>query len=86
MTVTRIHPLQTAPGQDHFVVTPHDTVDFDVAARALYVGGAGGNVSLVSLAGTTVVYTSLAPGTTLPVGFRRINVTNTTATDLVGIV
>ena len=72
-------------GQDALSITPSDTVDTTVLCRALYVGGVG-DVSLVTLSGNTVVFKAVPAGTVLPVGFRRINFTDTTATLLVGIV
>jgi hypothetical protein len=72
------------------VVTPSDTVDLTdsanqpVIAQALYVGGAG-NVVFVMPDGVTVLVTAPPVGSILPIKFKRINATNTTATLLVAL-
>jgi len=74
-----------APAADAFPITPADGTDLSVAARALYVGGAG-DVEVVTLAGTTVRFVGLGAGTTLPCSVRRVRATNTTASNIVGLV
>jgi len=75
----------SSPAIDAFAVTPDDAADLPRVARALYVGGAG-NVSLVTLGGTTVTFRALAAGALLPCSATRINATGTTARDLVALV
>lgn len=72
------------PGARHYSITPHDSTNFAISFRAIYVGGAG-NVSLVDTAGTAVTYVGVPAGTVLPMRGLRVNSTNTTATSLVGI-
>jgi hypothetical protein len=67
-----------------FSVTPSDSVNFTTEARALYVGGTG-NVSLVTIEGDVLVFNSVPAGSILPVATRRVNSTNTTATNMLGI-
>lgn len=67
---------------DAVAVTPSDSGSHFY--RALYVGGAG-NVSLVTAAGNAVTFTALNAGTLLPVATQRINLTSTTASNLVGL-
>ncbi len=74
-----------APAADAFAITPNDATDLAIAARAIYVGGAG-NLEIVTLAGSTVQFTGLGAGTTLPCSAVRVRATNTTATGLVGLV
>lgn len=78
----------TRPGAAHVAVTPSDTVDIakvDYAyPRALWIGVAG-NVAVVTPDGTAATYVGVAAGTLLPIQTRRVNATNTTATDLVAI-
>jgi hypothetical protein len=70
---------------DAFVITPSDTVDFSQGTvRGIYVGGAG-NVTLITPAGTTVLFTALPVGTFMPVLASRVKATGTTATALVGL-
>lgn len=75
----------TAPAQNAFAITPSNTVNFDSWARAIYVGGAG-DVAVVLPGGTAVTFAGAVAGTIIPVVCGRINVTNTTATNLVGLV
>lgn len=75
----------TMPGYDAFTITPSDSVDLTHPARAIYVGG-GGDISLVTLAGNTVVFTAVPQGTIFPMQAQRINSTNTTASLLKGII
>lgn len=72
-------------GQSAFAVTPHDSTNFTNRARALYVGGAG-NVACVFADGAVVTFTAVPTGCVLPVEVIRVNSTNTTATNIVGLV
>lgn len=65
-------------------LTPSDTANLDSPTRALYVGGAG-NASVVLQDGATVTLTGLLVGTIYPVRVKRVNLTGTTATNLVGL-
>lgn len=64
-------------------VTPSDSVSFS-KCRALYVGGAG-NAVLVMSDGTAVTFTGIPAGTTLHVACTRVNATSTTATAIVAL-
>lgn len=66
------------------VITPSDTVSLAAPARALYVGGAG-NISIQPLEGPAVTLVGVPAGALLPISVTRVNVTGTTATDLVGL-
>jgi len=63
------------------VVSKSDTVDLTNIARALFVGGAG-NVAFVLLDDTAVTMTGIVAGSVIPIVFKRINSTNTTATNM----
>ena len=65
-------------------VTPSDSTNFAVTARALYIGAAG-NVTLVLVDGTSVLFTALNAGTILPVRCIRVNATATTASAIVAL-
>jgi hypothetical protein len=73
------------PASDAFAVTPHDSTNFTTAARSLYVGVTG-NVAVVTPAGTVVTFVGVPAGMILPVEAQRVNSTNTTATNIVGLV
>lgn len=65
-------------------ITPSDTVNLAEPARALYVGGAG-NISILPLDGPAVTLMGVGAGALLPISVARVNVTGTTATNLVGL-
>lgn len=74
----------TWPAQDAVAVTPNDSTV--VAFRGLWVGGAG-NVAIKGINGNTAVTLVGVPaGTLLPVAVSRVMATNTTATNIVGLV
>lgn len=73
--------LQYAKG---FAITPHDSTDFEIQTQAVFVGGAG-NAVVVWEDGTTSTLNGLLAGTVYRLKLRRINSTNTTATNLVGL-
>jgi len=59
--------------------TPYDT-----PARAIFVG-VGGDVSVVTRLGTTVVFKNVPSGAVLPVASTNVTTANTTATNLVAL-
>lgn len=73
-----------SPAFDAAAVTPNDSVDLTVAARALYIGGAG-NVELTTTGGTTLVFTGVPAGSILPVRTVRVLAGDTTATSIVAL-
>lgn len=87
MTFARQFPDNTSlltPSRDFFAITPSDTVNFTFTARALRVGVAG-DVVAVREDGTAVKFVNCYAGEVLPIVAIRVNATNTTATDLVGL-
>ena len=74
----------TAPAVDAASVTPNDSADLALTARALYIGGAG-NINLDTVTGTTVVFSRLTAGTILPLQVKRVRATSTTATNIVAL-
>lgn len=66
-----------APSGDVIAITL-DT-NFKYPCKALWVGSAG-NVSLITYAGQTVVFTGVAAGTILPIRATQVTTTNTTVT------
>jgi hypothetical protein len=73
------------PAQDAFAITPSDSINFGAMSRFIYVGTAG-DVAAVTAQGTVVIFASVPKGTVLPLMAVRINATNTTASQLVGMV
>lgn len=73
-----------APGISCFAVTPSNSVDFSYFARAFYIG-ATGDVAIVNLDDSVVVWGACPAGLIIPCGGKRVNATNTTASSIVGI-
>lgn len=65
-------------------VTPSDTTNLSFDARAIYVGTAG-NVVVVFPDNSTVTFSGVPSGSILPVIAKRINNTNTTASNIVAL-
>ena len=53
--------------------------------RAIYVGGTGDVVGIPISQSTEVTFVGVQGGTILPVMFKQISLTGTTATDIVGL-
>ena len=73
-----------APGVYCFAITPSDTVNLTQIPRAIYCGSTG-NVVFVNSDGTTCTWNGVPTGMLIPCTAMRINQTNTTASDLIGI-
>ena len=65
-------------------ITPSNTVDETEVFDAFLVGGAG-NVAIVTEDRVATTLTGLLAGTVYRIRGRRVNVTGTTATSLVGL-
>ena len=74
--------MRANPAADAVVLVPSDTVN-QGPFRRLFLGVTG-DVTLVTLGGTTVLFKAVAKGI-LDVGCSRVNSTATTATDMVGL-
>lgn len=72
---------------DAFTITPHNTNELVKSTNAIYVGGAG-TISVVMAnknnSNSAVSFTAVA-GATIPIRVKKVNVTGTTATNLVGL-
>lgn len=73
-----------SPGGQSFAITPHDTNRLTRPVIGIQVGGAG-NITLVTPAGDTVLFTALAAGQKLEQEAVIVKATGTTATALVGL-
>jgi hypothetical protein len=76
-------PLQTS--FDAFAITPNDAADLPTYARRFTCNGAG-VISVVPMraAGETPVLLTLAAGQWVDLAIRKVNLTGTTATGIVG--
>ena len=74
----------TSPAGRYAVATPSDSADLAFVSRAIYVGG-DGNIMAVSPEGQAVPFMNVPAGTLLPIRCARINLTGTTATNLVAM-
>jgi len=77
-----------------FTIAPSDTVNFvddtsnnptAYSCASIYVGTSG-DIALVSPNGVVKTFKNVPSGTFMPVVCKRVNATNTTATDLLGLV
>ena len=65
-------------------VTPSDSVSIEIC-RGLYVG-TGGNVSVVMAdVGNTVVFVGVGAGSILPIQVSRVNLTGSSASDIIAL-
>lgn len=72
------------PANSGEAITKSDTVEFATVSRAIYVGGAG-DVVAIMVDGTSLTFSSVPAGTTLPIRAKRIHSTGTTATNMVAL-
>lgn len=83
------NPFKTAsniaPAIECVAVTPSDTVDLAVEARALYIGTAG-DVEIHDSRGNLVVFTAMVGGTYLHAFVKRVLDGNTTASNIVALI
>lgn len=77
-------PSLSGPASTGFAIVPDNDVDLPEATRALYVGS-GGDLAVTMLSGATVVFTSVAGGSLLPLRVVRVRATGTTAGAIVGL-
>lgn len=71
-----------------FAVTPSDTVNFTMKARALYIGGAGTGTLTVLLnkdSPDTLAFAGIPVGTIIPIECWRVNATGTGVTNIVAL-
>ena len=74
----------TGPAQYAAAVTPSDSANLSSIARALYVGTSG-NVAAVMPDDSVVTFSGVQAGQVLPVRVKRVNSTNTTASNIVAL-
>lgn len=85
MSQVQASPLAVLPAQDGAPVTTSDTVDLPKApTRALYIGGAGDLVVIMS-SGATLTFKAVPVGSVLPFAVDRVKATGTAATFIVAL-
>jgi hypothetical protein len=84
--IDRFRPAEDdSPAQDGYAITLSDSQNEQQPFRALYVG-VSGDVVVFSIRERSTLYKNVPAGTVLPVAGKRVNLTGTTATFLVGLV
>ena len=76
-------PTEMTPARTAFAITPNDSTDLAVSAKALWVGVLG-DVKVITVDGDTVTFVGVQG--VLPVACSRVIATLTTATDIVGLI
>lgn len=71
------------PGKYAAQITPSDTVNLPAPTRAIYVGSAGGAITVI-MNGTPVQFLAVPLGI-LPIQCTRVNATGTTSTNLIAL-
>ena len=74
-----------APAFDYFTITPSNSTPLAIMCRGIYVGG-GGDITVISPAGSTVTFVAVPQGVLLPIVAQYVKSTGTNATDLVAFV
>lgn len=72
------------PADDAAAVTPSDSVDLANVSRGLYVG-TGGDLTVITKGGTTILFKAVPSGTLLPIRVSRVKATGTAAADIVAL-
>lgn len=77
-------PGLTGPAVAAEHIIPANGRTLEYATRAIYVG-TGGDVSMELINRDVVLFRNVPSGTVLPVRVRRVQESDTTATDLIGL-
>lgn len=80
---TSFNADRAAPAVGVVTITPADA-DLVRDIRSFYVGTTG-NVSVTCPDGSSALFKNIPAGLIIPVECRRVNLTNTTAADIVGL-
>ena len=75
----------TSPARNGFSVVPDDGTDLPVNCRSLFIGGSGDVSAILVGDSSPVIFKNIPPGSILPISVKRVEVTLTTATDIVGL-
>lgn len=75
--------VQDDPAVDAAAITPNDSGDHG-QFRGLYVG-TGGNITLITVGGSTVLFSNVPTGVILPVSGNTVKSSGTTASNIVAL-
>lgn len=67
------------------VVTPHDTNELPIYAKALWIGGTTGAVKVTTIDGSVLTFPAVPAGTILPVECKIVWSTGTVATTITAV-
>lgn len=81
---TKSYRDPSQPATNGVVVVPSDSIDFLTPMRGIYVG-VGGDINVVMLSGEVLLFENVPGGVILPTHCVRVNLTNTTATNMLGL-
>lgn len=74
-----------SPARGAVAITPNDSTELASIPKALYVGNGGTIVGQAVGSNTDISFTGVPTGAILPVQFKLIKATGTTATNIVGL-
>jgi len=80
--------LVVRQGTTGVIVTPSDSTDItgsNANTPATLFVGVGGDVEVITLGGSRLIFKNIADGSFLPIQVTRVKAANTTATDMVAI-
>ena len=77
--------VQVLTASDLIAITKSNAAVYNPMPAALYVGSTG-DVNLVTAAGSTVLIPSVPAGAILPITFRQVLSTSTSASGFVGLI
>lgn len=75
----------TVSGRKLVAITPNDNVDLTTPIRGIIVGTAG-VINGIAINDTSAVQVPVAAGVVIPIQFKRILATSTTALNIVGVI
>lgn len=74
-----------APAKAAFAITPDDSVELPMVAKAIYVGTGGDLVLRAVDSEADATFVNLPDGTILPVRVRAVRASGSTAANIVGL-
>ena len=77
-------PRNSSTSEYYAAITPSDATDLEWLTRGVYVGGEGDVVAVLP-SGDTVTFVGVLAGSVLPIACKRVNSTDTTATNIVAL-
>jgi len=80
-----ISAYQLGVAQQHLSVSKSDTTNIVSPIRRLYVG-TGGNINIADLENNSVIYKNVPSSAVIDMNILRVNETDTTAADFVGLI